>query len=118
MTLFAPDDFAGRPYVAGLNQGGHVALGASIAGVLTTVFPVWAAVTIAGGGILAWEAWQLLRKGATRADYRADLAYWWAGVAGWAWLIDAGHVSGIGVFAPCGYVVAYCAEWTRQKVKQ
>lgn len=111
---FAPDDFAGRPYAGANNQAMHVVFGAALCGVfLYTGFPVWAAATVAGSLILAWEAHQLINRGATRVDYIADLCYWWAGVAGWAALDPAGVVA----LAPIAPLMAWVVEYARIKVR-
>ena len=47
---FAPDDFAGRPCVAGLNQMGHAVAGSAIVSV--------ALLPVAMLAICAWEVWQ------------------------------------------------------------
>lgn len=108
--IFAPDDFAGRPYEGANNQAMHCVFGAAIVGVLLfAALPVWLAVSIALGVILAWEAHQLLRRGATRADYRADLFYWWAGVIAWAWL----HSSELVVLSPIVPLVLWLVEYRR-----
>ena len=52
---FAPDDFAGRPCVAGLNQMGHAVAGSAIVSV--------ALLPVAMLAICAWEVWQFKRRG-------------------------------------------------------
>jgi len=47
---FAPDDFAGRPCVAGLNQMGHAVAGSAVVSV--------APLPVAMLAICAWEVWQ------------------------------------------------------------
>lgn len=87
--IFDPDDFRDDPYQAGLNQLGHVVFGAAL---MTAIGSVW----VVGGGILAWELWQLKKRGADKRDYGADLFFWWSGVAMWdsdilaIWAIVAG----------------------------
>jgi hypothetical protein len=78
---FAPDDFAGRPCVAGLNQMGHAG------------------------------AWQFKRRGATAADLKLDVAYWLAGAIGWHLAIAYGHVTGFPVYAPLCVEYARVAKW-------
>lgn len=108
---FAPDNFAGRPYVAGLNQAGHAWLGAAIVGVLSMASPLWLAVSIAGIGILAWEAWQLFCNGAKKRDYFRDLAFWFYGVGSWGWLIHTSSVQGWGAIWPASLVVVFFLEY-------
>lgn len=74
--IFDPDDFANDPYAAGLNQIGHMVFGAALA-----VFLGWWAGVI----VVAWEAWQLRRRGALRSDYWADWGFWIYGVAAYSW---------------------------------
>ena len=52
---FAPDDFAGRPCVAGLNQMGHAVAGSAVVSV--------APLPVAMLAICAWEVWQFKRRG-------------------------------------------------------
>ena len=78
--IFDPDDFAGRPYEAGLNQLGHALLGAALAAFL----PLGLAVV----GIVSWELWQRKRRGATALDFFFDLLYWLGGVGAWQLLGD------------------------------
>lgn len=105
MSLFAPDDFAGRPYEGGLNQAGHVVAGAALAAVLP--------LTLAVVAVLAWEAWQFWRRGATKADFRVDVAYWLVGAVSWGWL--AGQATGFPVYAPALPLVAFVIEYARIK---
>lgn len=81
--MITPDDFSGRPYVGGLNQLGHTAAGAAMLWLFLWVLPMWWAVMVAGGLILALEVYQLKFMGAKGKDYAADLLYWYAGVACW-----------------------------------
>jgi hypothetical protein len=78
---FAPDDFAGRPCVAGLNQMGHAV------------------------------AWEFKRRGATAADLKLDVAYWLAGAIGWHLAIACGHVTGLPVYVPLCVEYARVAKW-------
>jgi len=104
VSMFSPDDFAGRPYAAANNQAMHVVFGAALCGVLSA----WVAV----GVILAWELHQLIKRGATLPDFRADLFYWLSGVAGWA-ALDPGGVTALAPIAP---LMAWVVEYIRIKV--
>lgn len=77
--MFSPDDFRAEPYVAGLNQMGHVVFGAA----LSVVFG-WAVAVLA---FVAWEAVQLRYMGARKHDYFQDCFFWGLGVfaAGTEW---------------------------------
>lgn len=77
LDLLTPDDYTDRPYVAGLNQIGHAILGASLA-----LFLGW----YAGLLIIAWEGWQLKRRGGLRSDYWGDLSFWLMGVSLYSWV--------------------------------
>lgn len=90
MGVFGPDDFANRPYDGANNQTLHAMLGAAMVGIAAQGLPLFWAVLVAGGVIIAWEARQLVRRGATRRDYAADLAYWLAGAGIWASAIRFG----------------------------
>ena len=80
MTLFDPDDFATDPYTAGLNQLGHVVLGAALV--------LFLGVYVAAVCVAAWELWQYYRRGAFKADTIADVAFFAAGMvmAGWLYM--------------------------------
>lgn len=71
-SLLSPDDFAGQPYYAGLNQIGHMAFG----GALFMAFGVWVAALI----VAAIELTQFYRMGATRKDCYQDTAFWAIGM--------------------------------------
>jgi hypothetical protein len=87
IDLITPDDFASDPYTGGLNQMGHAVLG----GALALFMGYWAGVLIIG-----WEAWQLKRKGALRADYWADLSFWAIGVFMFQWEYFLPFIAGLG----------------------
>ncbi len=74
--IFDPDDFANDPYAAGLNQIGHMVFGAALA----LFLGYWAGIVV-----IAWEAWQLHRRGALRSDYWADWAFWTFGIVAGSW---------------------------------
>lgn len=78
--MFAPDDFHDAPYLAGLNQIGHIGFGAA----LSVVFGAW----VAAFGFVAWEVYQLWYRGARKHDYFQDCFFWGSGVfmAGWVYL--------------------------------
>ena len=76
--MFDPDDFANAPYTAGLNQLGHVVLGAA----LVLLFGVYVAAVCVG----AWELWQYYRRGAVKADTIADVAFFASGMAMAGWM--------------------------------
>lgn len=113
MGVFDPDDFADDPYVGGLNQLGHVVFGAALVGLASTFAGVFAAILIAGGGVIAWEAFQLKRRGALKPDYIADLFYWLTGIGSWAAMISAGHVTGWGELWPMVPLIAWVLEFAR-----
>jgi len=102
---FAPDDFAGRPCVAGLNQMGHAVAGSAIVSV--------APLPVAMLAICAWEVWQFKRRGATAADLKLDVAYWLAGAIGWHLAIAYGHVTGLPVYAPLCVLGLFVIEYAR-----
>lgn len=99
--IFAPDDFAGRPYVGGLNQAGHIVAGAAIA----SVAPLAVALAL----ILAWEGWQFWKRGATKADFRIDAAYWLIGAVAWSYAVSTGNP----VYAPVLPIAAFVLEYAR-----
>lgn len=70
--IFAPDDFRGDPYTAGINQIGHVCFGAALAVTFGWV--------IAALLFVVWEAVQLRYAGARKHDYYQDCFFWCAGV--------------------------------------
>jgi hypothetical protein len=70
--IFAPEDFRDDPYVASLNQIGHVVFGAALA-----VLFGWVVAALA---FVAWEAAQLKCAGARKHDYYQDCFFWGAGV--------------------------------------
>ena len=84
MSLIKPDDFAGRPYVGGLNQLGHVVAGAAAFAIAALVFPFWVAFAVSVVGILAIELSQFLKLNATAPDLLRDTVFWGVGVGGWA----------------------------------
>ncbi|MGL4319556.1 MAG: hypothetical protein ACRCS3_01710 [Paracoccaceae bacterium] len=98
--LKQPDDYAGRPWAALANQSAHIAIGAGL-GLLAGF--LWALALPA-----IWEAWQLLRRGAKKADYYADRSFFGAGaciaiIPIWPWL-----------FMCFGLLVAFFTyRWTR-----
>ena len=89
MGVFDPDDFSGQPYVGGMNQALHFVFGAALLGQASywTALSMFWCVLASGAGYVAWESYQLKRKGATKADYWADLAYWMSGTAACAFAI-------------------------------
>ncbi len=78
--IFAPDDFRDNPYVAGLNQIGHVVFGAALAVVFGWV--------VAALLFVAWEMLQIRYAGARKHDYYQDCFFWSGGVymAGSEWM--------------------------------
>lgn len=78
--IFEPDDFRDDPYVAGLNQMGHVVFGAALC--------VAAGWIVAALAFVAWEAFQLRYAGARKHDYYQDCFFWGSGVyvAGNEWM--------------------------------
>ena len=54
---FAPDDFAGRPCVAGLNQMGHAVAGSKldVAHGHVTGFPVYAPLCVEYARVAKWK---------------------------------------------------------------
>ena len=75
-NILQPDDFAGQPYVAGLNQIGHMAFG----GALVVVFGLYVAAFI----VVAIELWQYYRRGSLKSDTIMDTAFWAYGMAFYA----------------------------------
>lgn len=86
--LSIPNDFEDDPYTAGLNQLGHVVLGAA----LVILFGVYAAAIL----VAAWELWQYYKRGAFKADTIADVAFFASGIAmaGWLYMPVAAIVLG------------------------
>jgi len=76
IDLFQPDDFKNDPYTGGLNQMGHAVLG----GAVGLFLGLWGGLLI-----IAWEGWQLHRRGAVRPDYWADLFFWGIGLFLFQW---------------------------------
>ena len=113
MRLFDPDDFGDQPYVGGLNQMGHVILGACLVGIASIFLLPSEAVAVAALGVFTWELYQLNHRGALRRDFLFDLIYWIAGIGGWAWLIQSGAVGGYAVIAPALPVAAWFLEFLR-----
>lgn len=112
--LRTPDDFAGRPYVGGANQGLHAVLGAALVGVpLYAGASLFWAVLCGLGGALAWEAWQYLRRGALRPDYWRDLAYWASGGVAMGLAYNAGVITGTGLLSPLVPIAAFIIEFAR-----
>lgn len=74
--IFDPEDFTNDPYVAGLNQIGHMVFGAALA----LFFGYWAGLLV-----IAWEGWQYRKRGALKPDYWADWAFWTFGVFAGGW---------------------------------
>lgn len=70
--LLTPDDFAGQPYYAGLNQIGHMAFG----GALVMVSGVWLACLV----VAVIELLQYYKYGATRKDCYQDTVFWVIGM--------------------------------------
>ena len=70
--IFSPNDFREDPYKAGLNQLGHVVLGAALAVVFGWI--------IAALAFIGWEAAQLKYFGARKHDYFQDCFFWGIGV--------------------------------------
>lgn len=74
--IFDPADFADDPYIAGLNQIGHMVFGAALA-----LFLGW----YAGFLVIAWEGWQYRNRGALKSDYWADWFFWTFGIFAVSW---------------------------------
>lgn len=70
--ILIPDDFHDRPYLAGLNQIGHMAFG----GALMMAFGVYAACL----AVAAIELFQFYKLGASRKDCYQDTAFWAIGM--------------------------------------
>ena len=87
IDLFTPDDFANDPYTAGLNQMGHAVLG----GAVGLFLGLWGGLLI-----IAWEGWQLHRRGAVRSDYWADLVFWGIGLFLFQWAYFLPLIAGLG----------------------
>ena len=119
MGIFDPEDFRGRPYVGGLNQMGHHVFGAALIGWSNYCITdnLWICLAIAYTLFGGWEIHQRLFKGATRADFIADLLYWSSGALVWAALIAYEKIIGSGVMFPTIPLCAWVIEYTRLRDK-
>lgn len=115
MSIFAPDDFAGRPYVGGMNQALHHVFGSALVGWSHYIVTnnIWLCLAIAMSLFGTWELYQRLFKGATRKDFIADLLYWTSGAITWALLIGYDLISGAGVMYPTFALCIWVIEYTR-----
>lgn len=100
MSLFDPDDFADKPYYAGVNQGLHVAFGAA----LCYLFGPIIAVAL----FVGWELYQRYYKNSKRNDTIADIFFWSSGV----FLFDAEYLS-VAIISAAGLWMG--VTWLSQK---
>lgn len=100
MRLLDPETFVDQPYVAGLNQGGHVVAGAALVA-LISLLP-WDIGLYFGAAVLflSFEAWQFFRRKAVGWDTVLDILFWALGAAIWAHGLERGSVSGAITFYP------------------
>ena len=115
MGVFDPDDFAGRPYVGGMNQALHHVFGSALVGWANycVTDDIWWCLAIAFAIFTGWELYQRLFKGATRPDFIADTVYWASGAVVWAVLISYSKVQGSGVMYPTVALMIWVIEYTR-----
>ncbi|AEI93476.1 hypothetical protein [Roseobacter litoralis] len=100
MRLLDPETFADQPYVAGLNQGGHMIAGAALfAGAFTLLGMDWG-IALALVIPLALEAWQYVARDAVWWDCLLDLAFWQVGAHAWLLAVLMGDVSGPAILFP------------------
>lgn len=100
MRLLDPETFVDQPYIAGLNQGGHMIAGAALfAGAF------WLGGAPAGAAVaflvpLALEIWQLDRRDGVLWDGLLDLLFWYIGAASWGLVVMTGDVAGPAILYP------------------
>lgn len=100
MRLLDPETFADQPYVAGLNQGAHILVGAALVSAAGIFLPPDFAIIVALFLALVLELWQFLEKDAALWDFMLDLIFWWAGTCIWFWAISQSFVSGPATYFP------------------
>lgn len=100
MRLLDPETFIDRPYVAGLNQGGHTLAGAALVTAVSLVMHARDALALALLLSLAFEVWQLRKKQAAGWDAALDLFFWWLGALVWSWAVISGFVTGPALLFP------------------
>lgn len=100
MRLLDPETFVDQPYVAGLNQGGHVAAGAALVALATLLPLPLSPYTIAALVFGSLELWQFTRRSGQLWDGVADLVFWCIGATVWSEAIGEGHVAGWVIFYP------------------
>ena len=115
MGIFDPDDFAGQPYVGGMNQALHHVFGSALVGWAKYCITddIWLCFYIACLAFTCWEVYQRRFKGATRPDFIADMCYWASGAVAWSILIAYEKITGAGVMYPAGVLVVWVIEYTR-----
>lgn len=79
MSLITPDNFKDQPYVAGLNQLGHIVFGAGIMSIAAIFLPIVLAGLVSGLVVIVVEVGQLRILGAQKADYFQDTFFWFLG---------------------------------------
>lgn len=109
-----PEDFKDNPYIAGLNQLGHVVTGAAVVAIATLVVAtIFQALLLAAMVFVAWELYQLERRGGNFKDYVADLVYWSMGATIWAILVNHDWISGPAIMFPMLPLLAWVVEYLR-----
>ncbi|GIT85395.1 hypothetical protein [Roseobacter sp. OBYS 0001] len=100
MRLLDPETFKDQPYVAGLNQGGHMIAGAAIfAGAFALLGGDWGLV-LALVIPLVLEAWQYLARDAAGWDCVLDYFFWQIGATAWVLAVMMDDVSGFAILLP------------------
>lgn len=100
MRLLDPETFKDQPYVAGLNQGGHMVAGAAIfAGAFALLGGDWGLV-LALVIPLALEAWQYIVRNAAGWDCVLDYFFWQIGTTAWVLAVMMDDVSGPATLFP------------------
>lgn len=100
MRLLDPETFKDQPYVAGLNQGGHMIAGAALfaGGFSLGDYAVGTAMALIVP--FALELWQYTQRGAALWDSLLDLVFWYLGATAWLLAVLMGDVSGSATLFP------------------
>ena len=100
MRLLDPETFKDQPYVAGLNQGGHMIAGAAIFAATFSLNGMETGVLSALLIPLVLEIWQYKKRGAELWDFLLDLLFWYIGAQAWMLAVMIGDVSGKAILFP------------------
>ncbi|MEP1611120.1 MAG: hypothetical protein ABJL72_04280 [Roseobacter sp.] len=100
MRLLDPETFEDQPYVAGLNQGGHLFAGAAIFAATFSLFDMGFGVLCALLIPLVLEIWQYTKRAAKLWDSLLDLFFWYIGAIAWIMAVLIGDVSGKAILFP------------------